>query len=367
MDGREGINVQGSSSYFLNNRDGFGGTGPFVRGPDGGLQVSHPIYKNLSNHPNISLHPNAGITGNDPVSESSAFRVENSSLNNDISSSNNNNSYTQGMSIAVVPGGSHGGVETTEKKKRGRPRKYGLEGSPKVTLKLSSPVPKMPSSSDPNTSGEKPRKGRPPGTGWKQKLAHHGDWMNSSAGQAFTPHVLHIGVGEDIAAKILAFAQQRSRALCIISGSGSVSLVTLKQPETPSSTVTFEGRFEILCLSGSYLVAGNDGSSNRAGGISISLCSPNGHTLGGAIGGKLIAANNVQVVGCSFVYDATKGKLRPESQTDERKLLEQSSEKPYTPYNAATGQNTNSGPGDWQLSSQRDVESSQEDFDLSRG
>ncbi|GER30364.1 AT hook motif DNA-binding family protein [Striga asiatica] len=361
MDGREGINVQGSSSYFLNNRDGFGGTGPFVRGPGVSLQVSNPIYKNLSNHQNISLHPNAGITGNAPVSESSAFHVENSSLNNNISSSNNNsNSYTQGMSIAIVPGGSHGGVEMTEKKKRGRPRKYGPEGSPKVTLKLSSHVPKMPSSSDPNTSGEKPRKGRPPGTGWKQKLAHHGDWMNSSAGQAFTPHVLHIGVGEDIAAKIFAFAQQRSRALCIMSGSGSVSLVTLKQPETPSSTVTFEGRFEILCLSGSYLVAENDGSSNRTGGISISLCSPNGHTLGGAIGGKLIAANHVQVVGCSFVYDATK------AQTDERKLLEQFSQKPYTPYNAATVQNTNSGPNDWQLSS-RPVESSQEDFDLSRG
>lgn len=56
----------------------------------------------------------------------------------------------------------------------------------------------------------------------------------------------------------------------------------------------FQGRFEILCLSGSYLVS-EGGGRNRTGGISISVCSPDGHIFGGAIGGQLIAASPVQV------------------------------------------------------------------------
>ncbi|CAA0831549.1 AT-hook motif nuclear-localized protein 5 [Striga hermonthica] len=338
------MTAQSSSSYYLNNRGGLGGLGPGprhdARGPGVGLPAPQPVYANLSSHPNITLRPNVGMTGN---------------------------AVEMGMSL-VASGGSHCGIETL-KKKRGRPRKYGPEGPPpKVSLKLSSPVPKMPSSSDPNTLGEKARRGRPPGTGWKQKLAPLGDWMISSAGQAFTPHVLHIGTGEDISAKILAFAQQRSRALCIMSGSGSVSVVTLKQPANPSSTVTFEVDI-ILCLSGSYLVAENGGPHTRTGGISISVCNPDGHMLGGSIGGRLIAANNVQVVGCSFVYDATKAKTKPESQiTNERNLLEQSSEEAYTPYSAAaSNQNPNVGPSAWQLSSRQDIKRSQEDIDLTRG
>ncbi|GER44563.1 AT hook motif DNA-binding family protein [Striga asiatica] len=361
MDGREGMTAQSSSSYYLNNRDGLGGLGPGprpgARGPGVGLHAPQPVYANLSSHPNIALRPDAGITGN-AVGGSSAFHVENSFHNNNNNNNNNNsddnNNYTREMGIGVVAsGGSHGGIETV-KKKRGRPRKYGPEGPPpKVSLKLSSHIPKMPSSFDPNTLGEKARRGRPPGTGWKQKLAPLGDWMNSSAGQAFTPHVLHIGIGEDISAKILAFAQQRSRALCIMSGSGSVSVVTLKQPANPSSTVTFE----------------SGGPHSRTGGISISVCNPDGHMLGGSIGGRLIAANNVQVVGCSFVYDATKAKTKPESRiTNERKLLEQSSEEAYTPYSAAaSSQNPNFGPSAWQLSSRQDIKRSQEDIDLTRG
>lgn len=63
-----------------------------------------------------------------------------------------------------------------------------------------------------------------------------------------------------------------------------------------------QGRFEILCLSGSYLVAETGGPRNRTGGISISVCSPDGHVIGGAIGGRLIAASPVQVFAeCLFI------------------------------------------------------------------
>jgi hypothetical protein len=56
-----------------------------------------------------------------------------------------------------------------------------------------------------------------------------------------------------------------------------------------------QGRFEILCLSGSYLFSNDGGSRNRTGGLSVSLASPDGCVIGGGVGGVLIAASPVQV------------------------------------------------------------------------
>lgn len=59
--------------------------------------------------------------------------------------------------------------------------------------------------------------------------------------------------------------------------------------------IPLQGRFEILCLSGSYLLTDNSGSRGRSGGLSISLASPDGRVIGGGVGGMLIAASPVQV------------------------------------------------------------------------
>lgn len=48
-----------------------------------------------------------------------------------------------------------------------------------------------------------------------------------------------------------------------------------------------------MCLSGSYLVA-DSGGRDRTGGISVSLCSADGHVVGGGVS-ELIAASPVQV------------------------------------------------------------------------
>lgn len=45
---------------------------------------------------------------------------------------------------------------------------------------------------------------------------------------------------QDVAAKLLSFAQQRPRALCILSGNGAVSAVTLRQFTSSAATVTYE-------------------------------------------------------------------------------------------------------------------------------
>lgn len=56
-----------------------------------------------------------------------------------------------------------------------------------------------------------------------------------------------------------------------------------------------QGLFEILSLSGSYLLMESDGSCTRSGGLTITLSGPDGRVLGGILGGVLIASTSVQV------------------------------------------------------------------------
>lgn len=61
------------------------------------------------------------------------------------------------------------------------------------------------------------------------------------------------------------------------------------------SELVFQGRFEILSLSGSFMVSENDGQRIRTGGLSVSLSGPDGRVLGGNVAGILVAASPVQV------------------------------------------------------------------------
>lgn len=72
-------------------------------------------------------------------------------------------------------------------------------------------------------------------------------------------------------------------------------LPTLKQIFFAAILNLSQGRFEIICLSGSYLVTDNGGSRGRSGGLSVLLASPDGRVIGGGVGGVLLAASPVQV------------------------------------------------------------------------
>uniref|UniRef100_A0A7C8YGC1 AT-hook motif nuclear-localized protein n=1 Tax=Opuntia streptacantha TaxID=393608 RepID=A0A7C8YGC1_OPUST len=199
---------------------------------------------------------------------------------------------------------------TPLRRKRGRPRKYGPDGKVSLALSSASATPQGMS-----LSTEKRGRGRPPGSGRKQHSTPFGELVSGSAGVGFTPHVITVAAGEDIAAKLLAFAQQGPRAVCILSANGSVSTVTLRQPSTSGGTVTYEGRFDILCMSGSFLLV-DDSFRNRSGGLSISLASPDGHVIGGGVGGMLIAASPVQVIAGSFTWATSKTKPKIGKGTD---------------------------------------------------
>jgi predicted DNA-binding protein with PD1-like motif len=120
-------------------------------------------------------------------------------------------------------------------------------------------------------------------------------------GANFTTHQFTVNGGEDVTMKVMPYSQQGSRAICILSATGSISNVTLGQPTNAGGTLTYEGRFEILSLSGSFMPTENGGTKGRAGGMSISLAGPNGNIFGGGLAGMLIAAGPVQVVMGSFI------------------------------------------------------------------
>ncbi|KGN47774.1 AT-hook motif nuclear-localized protein 10 [Cucumis sativus] len=197
------------------------------------------------------------------------------------------------------------------KRKRGRPRKYGPDGS--MALALGSGPPSgtgcFPPSNMANSASEalgspnssKKTKGRPLGSKKKQQLEALG-----SAGIGFTPHVIDVKAGEDVSSKIMSFSQNGPRAICILSANGSISNVTLRQPATSGGTVTYEGRFQILSLSGSFLLSENGGQRSRTGGLSVSLSGPDGRVLGGSVAGLLTALSPVQVVVGSFIADGNK-------------------------------------------------------------
>ncbi|WOK95334.1 hypothetical protein Cni_G04041 [Canna indica] len=209
-----------------------------------------------------------------------------------------------GAGMGVVAAGSM-------KKKRGRPRKYGPDGS------LLRPLNPMPISASVPTGVEytpaasvgaamKRGRGRPVGLVSKSpqygvELEPPGEMVACSAGANFTPHIINVAAGEDVTMKIISFSQQGPRAICILSANGVISNVTLRQPDSGGGTLTYEGRFELLSLSGSFMPTENGGTRSRSGGLSVSLASPDGRVVGGGVAGLLVAAGPVQVVVGSFL------------------------------------------------------------------
>lgn len=206
------------------------------------------------------------------------------------------------------------------KKKRGRPRKYGPDGS--VTKALS---PKPISSSAPPSvidfSAEKPKgKIKPAGSAnkhfSKMGMESLGDWVSCSVGGNFTPHIITVNAGEDVTMKVISFSQQGPRGICILSANGVISSVTLRQPDSSGGTLTYEGRFEILSLTGSFMPSENGGIRNRSGGMSVSLAGPDGRVVGGGVAGLLVAASPVQIVVGSFLTGSQHEQKIKKQKTD---------------------------------------------------
>ncbi|GAB2271417.1 hypothetical protein Dimus_006256 [Dionaea muscipula] len=178
----------------------------------------------------------------------------------------------------------------------------------------SAPSPKKPRLLNTNEDGatieviRRPR-GRPPGSKNKPKPPVV---ITREPDPSMAPYILEVAGGVDIIDSLTRFTRRRSIGLCVLTASGTVANVTLKQPSAATNpgggTVTFHGRFHILSLS-AVLLGGGGGAYNgnnhgngysQNGLFTISFAGPQGQVVGGKVVGALLAAGTVFVMAASF-------------------------------------------------------------------
>ncbi|PSS31585.1 AT-hook motif nuclear-localized protein [Actinidia chinensis var. chinensis] len=137
-------------------------------------------------------------------------------------------------------------------------------------------------------------RGRPPGSKNKPKPPVI---ITRETEPGMSPYMLEIPAGADVAESVARFCRRNSLGLCVLNASGAVANVSLRQPTTPGSAVTFHGRFDILSLSATILPPG---APPVGSGFTISFAGPQGQIIGGAVVGPLLAAATVYVVAASF-------------------------------------------------------------------
>lgn len=117
----------------------------------------------------------------------------------------------------------------------------------------------------------------------------------------FTTRVVIVEAGEDVGRKIIEFCDQQvpGYAVCIISATGKLSEITLSWHLSSNASVTYEGQFEILTLSGSFIPT-SSGGSDRMGSLSISFAHRDARVVGGRVAGQLKAATSVMITVGSF-------------------------------------------------------------------
>ncbi|KAJ1428959.1 PPC domain [Sesbania bispinosa] len=141
--------------------------------------------------------------------------------------------------------------------------------------------------------GRRPR-GRPPGSKNKPKPPVI---ITRESANTLRAHILEVGSGSDVFECVTTYARRRQRGICVLSGSGTVTNVSLRQPAAAGAVVTLHGRFEILSLSGSFLPPP---APPGATSLTIYLAGGQGQVVGGSVVGELTAAGPVIVIAASF-------------------------------------------------------------------
>ncbi|XP_050283789.1 AT-hook motif nuclear-localized protein 28-like [Quercus robur] len=219
------------------------------------------------------------------------------------------------------------------------------EHSPRSMPTLSTPTPPNPGSS----SSSKPKKkstttlcvtefgstpevskkprGRPAGSKNKPKPPIV---ITKNSDSAMKPVILEISAGNDVVETLIQFARKRHVGISVLSGSGSVSNVTLRHPAVSHApSLSLHGPFNLLSLSGSFLgysttsstkPPSSSSSSSPSSFVSISsfgicLAGAQGQVFGGIVGGKVIAESLVVVMAATYTNPAFHS--LPSDDTDE--------------------------------------------------
>ncbi|XVF31042.1 hypothetical protein REPUB_Repub16aG0111400 [Reevesia pubescens] len=142
-------------------------------------------------------------------------------------------------------------------------------------------------------SNRRPR-GRPAGSKNKPKPPI---FITRDSPNALRSHVMEISNGSDVAETLAQFARRRQRGVCVLSGSGTVTNVTLRQPSASGAVMALHGRFEILSLTGAFLPGPAPSGST---GLTIYLAGGQGQVIGGSVVGSLVASGPVMVIAATF-------------------------------------------------------------------
>lgn len=152
--------------------------------------------------------------------------------------------------------------------------------------------------SPPRGGGPSPNRrprGRPPGSKNKPK---HPIVITRDIPNALRSHVLEVSPGADIMETLNNYARRRGRGVCVLSGTGTVSNVIIREPTSSSgSVVTLQGGFDILSLTGTVLPPP---APRGAGGLSVFLSGGQGQVLGGIVVAPLIATSTILLMAASF-------------------------------------------------------------------
>ncbi|XP_022642988.1 AT-hook motif nuclear-localized protein 7-like [Vigna radiata var. radiata] len=239
-----------------------------------------------------------------------------------VSAADNNNNAVSAVNVATGSGSDTElvvalansdavGSGLVEKRRRGRPRKseaVGITASPLMAV-----VPPPPSGFSDQT---KRGRGRPRGSGKLQVIASIGGFMAETAGRSFIPHVLTVQIGENLVETIMSFFEKGPLSVCILSATGAISNVTIREHAGSNHITRFEGTFEILSLSGACtFVGGINGPVRTSGYLSISMAKSDGNVLGGILESALVAACPIQLIMATF-------KQNMSSQLKRKQLLE---------------------------------------------
>lgn len=138
-------------------------------------------------------------------------------------------------------------------------------------------------------------RGRPPGSKNKPKPPII---VTRDSPNMLRSHILEVSAGSDIVESVSSYARRRGRGVCVLSGSGRVENVALRQPASPAGgVVALQGRFEVLSLTGTVLPSP---APTVSGGLSVFLSGGQGQVVGGSVAGPLVASGPVVLMAASF-------------------------------------------------------------------
>ncbi|KAK4793845.1 hypothetical protein SAY86_011839 [Trapa natans] len=108
-------------------------------------------------------------------------------------------------------------------------------------------------------------------------------------------HILEVSAGSDVVESVSIYARRSGVGVCVLSGSGRVENVALRQSVSAAGgVVTLYGRFEMLSIMGTVA------APTDSGGPSIFLSSGPSQMVSGIVAGMLIASGPAVLMAASF-------------------------------------------------------------------